>query len=63
MLDTLVCPEPLGEGHKHICKEGLKTKIFELAQACGPKLELVLEVVKFLVKGKPLIGYHMPLKL
>jgi hypothetical protein len=63
VLDTLVKPELLGEGEKHIVKEGLKCKIFELAQDQGAKLELVLEVIKFLIKGKPLISYHLPLKL
>jgi hypothetical protein len=60
VIDTLVQPTELAKGEKHIMKEGLKQKIFELAKESGPELELVLQAVKFLIKGKPLIGYHMP---
>jgi hypothetical protein len=63
VLDTLVKPEPLGAGEKYVIKEGLKTKLCQLADAKGPTLETVVKVIKLLVKNKPLCGYHLPMKI
>ena len=63
VLDTLVKPEQLGLGEKYVIREGLKTKLCQLADDKGPSLETVIKVIKFLVKDKPLCGYHLPMKL
>ena len=44
-------------------KDGLKSHLFEIAQKYGPKLEEVLELISFLVNGKVLVGYNLPMKL
>ena len=63
VLDTLVKPEVLGAKEKYVIKEGLKTKLCQLATEKGPSLETVVKVIKFLVRDKPLCGYHLPIKL
>ena len=63
VLDTLVKPETLSHGEKYVIKEGLKTKLCLLATDKGPSLETVISVIKYLVRDKPLCGYHLPIKL
>ena len=63
VLDTLVKPQTLLQGEKYVVKEGLKTKLCQLATEKGPSLESVIQVIKFLVRDKPLCGYHLPMKL
>lgn len=63
VLDTLVKPVNLPEGCKTMERDGLKTKIFELATDVGPSLKTVAEVVANIVKDKPFVGYLQMMKL
>ena len=63
ILDTLVKPDDLPDGENMVIKEGMKTELMKLGQEKGPTLEMVRELITDLVKGKKVIGYHLPDKL
>ena len=63
-LDTLVAPETYSDPSVRVrMKEGLKTKLFELAKAKGPSMQDVREAVKYFLNNKKVVGYHLPMKL
>jgi len=63
VLDTLVRPEEFPEGCTVNVRDGIKKKFIKLAAEIGPTLDQVAEVIAYLVKDKPLVGYHLPMKL
>ena len=64
VLDTLVSSQDqVPAGEKVVVKDGLKTKLHLLADARGPKLQECIDVITFLIRGKKLVGYHLPMKL
>lgn len=63
VLDTLVKPSKIVEGFRVTTKEGIKTKIFQLAADIAPSLETVAEIIANIVKDKPFVGYHQAAKL
>ena len=63
ILDTLVRPTNFPEGCQVQARDGLKSKVFQLAAELGPSLETVAEVIANIVKDKPFVGYHQTNKL
>lgn len=63
VLDTLVRQNKYPEHCKLNIKDGLKQKMFRLAEDLAPSLETVAEVIANIVKDKPVAGYHLTMKL
>lgn len=59
MFDTLVKPE----NHLAQVKAGLKQQLYDLSIQRGPTLKEVKDYVIYALKGKKLVGYHLPQKL
>jgi hypothetical protein len=59
VLDTLVAPQVSDVA----CKGGTKTALLNYAQLKAEKLEVVRSRVIELVRGKSLVGYHLPQKM
>ena len=59
----MVKMQELPKGEKYMIKEGLKKNIVEFANEKAPELAVILQVLNHLIKGKVLVGYHLPLKL
>ena len=56
-------PEEFPEGCTVNVRDGIKKKFIRLAAEIGPTLDQVAEVLAHLIKDKPLVGYHLPMKL
>lgn len=59
ILDTLILPQI----EDVALKAGLKNQLFKLSKEKGAPIEVVREYVSNIIKGKALIGYHLPQKM
>ena len=59
ILDTLVKPQTT----ELALKPGIKSQMFKLSQMRAEHIDVVRERVLSLIKGKKLVGYHLPQKI
>ena len=59
LLDTLVKPQNL----EVAIKSGLKQDLFTLSKSRAESIDVVRRRVREIIKGKKLIGYHLPQKI
>ena len=55
-MDTLIKPQLT----EIALKPGLKSQMFKLSELRGENIDTVRERVLSLIKGKKLVGYHLP---